>query len=130
MPHYSGLSLYYQEQILEALPTLYMALDTTEGDANDANYVEVTTSGTGYVRREVELTSYSGGSVTNNADILFPVATASYGTVVALRLMDSITVGAGNCIARCPCDSTAIAENDRFEVLASGLDINLARTIT
>ena len=137
MSHIAGLSLYAQNAILTAIGgaafstgTLYLGLDTTEAGSDDTGGVEVSNSGTGYVRQAIPLAAYSNGSRTTNADILFPVATASYGTVVAFRIWDSGSYGAGNCIARGTLTSKLIDVSDRFETLAGNLTITFSRTVT
>lgn len=49
--------------------------------------------GGGYVRRLVTFLVPSGRQVVTGADVLFPIATADYGTVVAYGVMDALSGG-------------------------------------
>lgn len=82
--------------------TVYAALYTVAPTKTEAG-TEVSDSGTAYARVNCGATSVggkfsasSGGTTTNDASIVFPTATASWGTVVACAILDSATVGAGN----------------------------------
>lgn len=57
---------------------------------------EVDDSGTAYARQTATFGTISDGSVSTNADITFPTATASFGDVTHIFISDSATVGAGN----------------------------------
>jgi|SRR5690606_2792977 len=46
-------------------------------------------SGGSYARTNVTFSAASNGSITNSNDVVFPVATASWGTVVAIAIFDS-----------------------------------------
>lgn len=46
-------------------------------------------SGGSYVRTNVTFAAASNGSLSNSNDVIFPVATASWGTVVAIAIYDS-----------------------------------------
>lgn len=72
--------------------TLYVALWTTAPDDEGVGGVEVT--GGGYTRiAHSAWTTATSGVKANNTEILFPVATVAWGTVVAATVMDASTGG-------------------------------------
>ena len=97
----------------------YVALFTTATtDAGGGTEV----SGGGYARQLVGLSAASGagGSTSNAADITFPTATADWGTVTHVAIMDAATLG--NMIMHSPLDaSKAIATGDTFKINATEL---------
>ena len=100
--------------------TLYLALFTTDS-SESATGTEV--SGGGYARQTVTFTT-SGATTSNDADVEFPTATASYGTVVAVAVMDALTGGNMLAYAGLSSDKT-IETGDVFRVPAGDLDITL-----
>lgn len=70
--------------------TVYVALFTATPDETGGG-TEV--SGGAYARQAVTFAAPSPDSVTNTADILFPVATANWGTVTHFAIMDALTAG-------------------------------------
>jgi len=100
--------------------TLYLALFTTDS-SESATGTEV--SGGGYARQTVTFTT-SGATTSNDADVEFPTATASYGTVVAVAVMDALTGGNMLAYAGLSADKT-IASGDVFRVPSGDLDITL-----
>jgi len=68
----------------------YVALFTT-APSEGGGGVEV--SGGSYSRQQAIWTAPAGGSTSNTMDILFPVATAVWGTVTSFALMDAIVGG-------------------------------------
>ena len=104
--------------------TVYVALYTT--DPTDADIgTEVSTSGTGYARTAVTFAAPSNGVSTNSADVTFPTATASFGTVTHIGLRDAST--AGNLLYHTPLDaSKTIASGDIFKISTGNLSVTLA----
>ena len=98
----------------------YIALFTTDpGEASGGTEV----SGGGYVRQSAAFT-VTGDTATNSAAIEFPEATASYGTVTHIAVMDAST--AGNQIAYAALSaSKAIDTGDILRIPAGDLDITL-----
>ena len=97
----------------------YVALFTTATD-DAGGGIEV--SGGGYARQLVGLSEASGagGLTSNAADITFPTATADWGTVTHIAIMDAAT--GGNMIMHSPLDaSKAIATGDTFKINATEL---------
>ena len=120
------LTDYAENAILNTLRSVtwtsfaaYVALFTT-ATADDGTGTEV--SGGGYARQLVGLSAASGagGLTSNAADITFPTATADWGTVTHIAIMDAAT--AGNMIMHSPLDaSKAIAAGDTFKINATEL---------
>lgn len=100
----------------------YTALFTSNPD-EDASGTEVSTSGTAYARQSVTFT-VSGNEATNSAAIEYPTATANYGTVSHVGVMDAST--GGNLIAYAALTSSKTIETgDVFRIPAGDLDITL-----
>lgn len=86
---------------LPALPgSLWLALFTTTPNLNNTAGVEVSTSGTGYTR--VELPRVTGtwtGPIgtnqeyNNTTELVFPVPTGNWGTIVSLGIYDGASNG-------------------------------------
>ena len=100
--------------------TLYLALFTTD-NTDTGGGTEV--SGGAYARQTVAFT-VSGNTATTSADVEFPTATANYGTVVAVAVMDASTGGNQLAYAGLSSDKT-IETGDVFRVPAGDLDITL-----
>lgn len=80
--------------------SLYLCLFTTTPNANGTGGVEVSTSGTGYARVELprQTTTWTGPTGTNQeynntAEIVFPVPTGNWGTIVSLGIYDAASNG-------------------------------------
>jgi hypothetical protein len=73
--------------------TVYAALFTV-APTSAGGGTEVSTSGTAYARQAITFGAPSpAGSVANSGAVVYPVATASYGTVVAMAVFDAPTAG-------------------------------------
>lgn len=70
--------------------TVYLALYKSNPGAGDTG-TEV--SGGGYARRAVTFNPASGGQIVNSADVVFPAATASWGTITHIGVRDAATGG-------------------------------------
>jgi predicted metal-binding membrane protein len=102
--------------------TLYLALFTSNPD-EDASGTEVSTSGTAYARQTVTFT-VSGNTATTDAAVEYSTATANFGTVTHVGVMDAST--AGNLLAYAALTSSKTIETgDVFRVPAGDLDITL-----
>lgn len=100
----------------------YLALFTVA--PNDAGSGGTEVSGGSYARQAVTFDAASGGATQNAATITFPTATASWGTIVGVAVMDASS--GGNMILYAPLSaSKAIGSGDVFEILDSDLDIQL-----
>ncbi len=105
--------------------TLYLALYTVAPNDAGAGGTEVSTSGTGYARQTVAFTT-TGSQSSNTAAVEFPTATASYGTVVAIGVLDASTSGNLYAVGTLSV-SKAIGTGDVFRVPAGDLDIDLTQ---
>ena len=102
--------------------TLYLALFTSNPD-EDASGTEVSTSGTAYAREAVSFT-VSGNTATTSAAVEYSTATANFGTVTHVGVMDAST--GGNLLAYAALTSAKTIETgDVFRVPAGDLDITL-----
>ena len=106
--------------------TVYVSLWTT--DPTDAGSgTEVSTSGTSYARTAVSFATASGtsGNVLNDADVTFPTATASWGTVGWIGINDAAT--SGNLLYHTALDTAkAIDSGDIFKISTGNLSVTLA----
>lgn len=96
------LSLYLRNKLLDhmhgkaafTMPTVYLGYSTTAPNASDGNVTEPT--GNGYARVQAPASSWtsaSAGAITNSADIVFPTASGSWGTVTHVVAYDALTSG-------------------------------------
>jgi hypothetical protein len=85
---------YVLNNTLYTAPTaVYLALYTVSPGPSGGG-TEVSTSGTGYARQAVTCGTASSGSITTNADIVFPTATGSgWGTIAYAGIFDDPTTG-------------------------------------
>ena len=102
--------------------TVYVALFTTATtDAGGGTEV----SGGSYARQAVTLSAAAGGASENSADVTFPQATADWGTVTHLALMDALT--GGNMLMHTPLDASKTVNNgDTFKINAGDLAVTVA----
>jgi len=127
----ASISNFLENKILEhtlgvttyAKPTPYVALFTTDPTESGTG-TEVSTSGTGYTRIQATFGTASGGSISNSADITFPVATSSFGTVSHIGIYDAAT--AGNLLWHgALTTSKTVQSTDQFKISTGSLTITL-----
>jgi hypothetical protein len=101
--------------------TVYVGLYTSDpGDGNTGTEV----SGGSYARQILSVTTASGGIVTSSADVTFPQATGSWGTVSHIGLLDSLT--SGNLLMHTPLTtSRAIESGDILKISTGNLTASL-----
>ena len=129
----SGFSDYLEDKVLEhvfggnaftAPSTLYVALYTVAlSDTGGGTEV----SGGAYARKTATFTVSGTNPTTasNTAAIEYPSATANYGTVVAVGVLDASS--GGNLLAYSTLDSSkVVSSGDVFRFNAGDLDITLA----
>jgi len=106
--------------------TLYLALFTAStGLETNSPSAEVSTSGTAYARTAVTFAAASGGSAATNAAVTFSPATANFGTVTHIAVMDAST--SGNVLFHgAVTTSKTIETGDTFQVSSGNLTISLA----
>jgi len=106
--------------------TVYVSL-WTSNPGDDGSGTEVSTSGTSYARTAVSFATASGtsGNVLNDADVTFPTATASWGTVGWIGINDAAT--GGNLLYHTALDTAkAIDSGDIFKIATGNLSVTLA----
>lgn len=88
---------------------------------------EVSTSGTAYARQAVTFAAASSGSAATSATVTFPTATANFGTITHVAIMDGDTEGAGNVLFwGAVTTSKTIETGDTFQVSSGNLTVSLA----
>ena len=107
-----------------SVATVYVSLWTS--DPTDAGSgTEVSTSGTSYARTAVTFGAPANGVTTNNADVTFPTATASWGTVGWIGINDAAT--SGNLLYHTALDTAkAIDSGDIFKIATGNLSVTLS----
>jgi hypothetical protein len=136
----SAASNYLENKVLDHVltataysqpSTRYLALFTnTSGNAAtnlEAGTLtdEVSTSGTAYGRETVTFAAASGGSSATNATVTFDTATANWGTITHVAVMDAET--SGNVLFwGAVTTSKTIETGDTFQVSSGNLTISLA----
>jgi hypothetical protein len=113
--------------------TLYLALFNNTSGSALANLEagtltdEVSTSGTAYGRKAVDFAAASSGTAATNGTVTWDTATASWGTVTHVAVMDGGTVGSGNVLFYgALTQSKAIDTGDTFQISSSNLTVSLA----
>ena len=101
---------------------IYVSLWTSDPtDAGSGTEV----SGGSYARTAVTFAAPSNGVTTNSADVTFPTATASWGTVGWIGINDAIT--GGNLLYHTALDTAkAIDSGDIFKISTGNLSVTLA----
>ena len=102
--------------------TVYVSLYTS--DPTDAD-TGTEVSGGSYARTSATFDAPSNGVTQNSADITFPTATGSWGTVSHIGIHDAST--AGNLLFHTPLDtSKTIDSGDIFKIETGNLTVTLA----
>lgn len=102
--------------------TVYLALFTS--DPTDANTgVEVT--GGAYARQPITFGVASNGASSNSADVMYPVATANWGTIVSVGVYDAAT-GGNLLYYGSLTTSKVIQTNDQLKVNAGDITVTLS----
>lgn len=111
--------------------TIYLALFKETGTGTLANLEagtltdEISTSGTAYARQGVNFSAASSGTAATNGTVTWTTATADWGTVTAVAVMDAATAGNvlfyGNLTT-----SKAISTGDTFQISSTNLTVSLA----
>jgi hypothetical protein len=125
----TAISDYYENKIIDHMlrgqaftppSTIYLALYTV-APSDSGGGTEV--SGGGYQRQPITLSPASGGATSNSADIVFPTATSSWGTIVAVGIFDAQTGGNLLMWANLT-QSKTVDSGDTFKINAGDLDIS------
>lgn len=122
----------YETKVLEhitgkaalAKPTAYIALYTVSPTDSTAG-TEVT--GGGYARIATAATDWNAaanGQITNAVDFTWPAASASWGSVVAVALVDA-TTGGTIIVWGAAATPKTISAGDQYKIAAGNLTISL-----
>ena len=105
-----------------SVATVYVSLWTSDPtDAGSGTEV----SGGSYARTSVTFAAPSNGVTTNNADVTFPTATASWGTVGWIGINDAAS--SGNLLYHSPLDTAkTIDTGDIFKISSGNLSVTLS----
>ena len=105
-----------------SVATVYVSL-WTSNPGDDASGTEV--SGGSYARTAVTFGAPSNGASLNSADVTFPTATGSWGTVGWIGINDAAT--SGNLLYHTALDTAkAIDSGDIFKISTGNLSVTLA----
>jgi len=105
-----------------SVATVYVSLWTSDPtDAGSGTEV----SGGSYARTAVTFAAPANGVSTNSADVTFPTATASWGTVGWIGINDAAS--SGNLLYHTPLDTAkTIDTGDIFKISSGNLSVTLA----
>ena len=105
-----------------SVATVYVSLWTSDPtDAGSGTEV----SGGSYARTAVTFAAPSNGVTTNDADVTFPTATASWGVVGWIGINDAAS--SGNLLYHSPLDtSKTIDSGDIFKISTGNLSVTLS----
>ena len=95
--------------------TVYVGLYTSDpGDGNTGTEV----TGGSYARQILSVTTASDGIVTSSADVTFPQATGSWGTVSHIGLLDALS--SGNLLMHTPLTTSRAIESGDILKISTG----------
>jgi hypothetical protein len=105
-----------------SVATVYVSLWTSDPtDAGSGTEV----SGGSYARTAVTFAAPSNGVTTNSADVTFPTATGTWGTVGWIGINDALS--SGNLLYHTALDaSKSITSGDIFKITTGNLSVTLA----
>lgn len=102
--------------------TVYVSLWTS--DPTDAD-TGTEVSGGSYARTAVTMGAPSNGVSTNSADVVFPTATGSWGTIGWVGINDALS--GGNLLYHTALDvSKTVVSGDIFKIVAGNLSVTLS----
>lgn len=106
--------------------TLYVGLFTGTPNSNlEAGTLTDEVSGGSYTRKAVTFGAASSGSASNSATVTFDTATANWGTITSVAVLDAST--SGNVLFYGSVTSSKTIESgDTFQISSGNLTISLA----
>ena len=129
----SAASDYLENKVLDHVlggatytqPTnVYVGLWTAD-DGLESGTLTSEVSGGSYARQTMAFDAAAGGSADSSATVTFPTATANWGTITHVALMDAST--GGNVLFHgAVTTSKTIESGDTFQISAGNLTISLA----
>lgn len=103
---------------------VYVGLHTGSPLDDNTGANEVSTSGTGYVRKAASFASASAGSASTDATITFDAATANWGTISHIGIYDASS--SGNLLYHgAVTTSKTIETGDTFQISSGNLTVSL-----
>ncbi|MHA6258365.1 phage tail fiber protein [Sporosarcina sp. CAU 1771] len=127
----AAMSDYLENAILNATlrgtawtppTTVHLALYTS--DPTDAKTGTEVTGGA-YARQVITFSAPTNGVVSSAADVLYPIATANWGTVTHIGILDANT--SGNLLYHgALTNSKTIASSDQLKIAAGDITVTLA----
>ena len=130
----SEFATYFENTIIDLMRNsaftevaVYVALFTDSASPAELEAGTLTNevSGGSYARQLAGLSAPSDGASSNASDITFPQATADWGTVRYVALMDAVS--AGNVLMYSQLDADKVINNgDTFKINAGDLDVTVA----
>ena len=107
-------------------PTIYISLFTADPGETGSFTAEIGTSGTAYARQAVTFAAASGGTSATNATVTFPAATATWGLISHVAIVDGSTAGAGQVLFYgAVTTSKQIDTGDTFQITSGSLTVSL-----
>jgi hypothetical protein len=95
--------------------TVYVGLYTSDpGDDNSGTEV----TGGSYARQILNVTTATGGIVTSSADVTFPQATAQWGTISHIGLLDAVS--SGNLLMHTPLTTPRLVDTGDVIKISTG----------
>jgi hypothetical protein len=129
----SAASDYLENKVLDHVlkntsfsqPTnLYLGLWTSD-DGLESGTLTSEVSGGSYSRQSITFGAASGGSASTSSTVTFPAATANWGTIAYVAIMDAST--SGNVLFHgSVTTSKTIESGDTFQVSSGNLTVSLA----
>jgi len=129
----SAASDYLEDAILDHIlgnttfsqpTTVYIGLWTAD-DGLESGTQTSEVSGGSYARETVSFGAASGGSASNDATVTFTTATASWGTISHIALLDAST--GGNVLFHGPVTTSKLIESgDTFQISSGNLTFTLS----
>lgn len=114
------LNHVFRNTALTAPTTVYLALYTAAPtDAGGGTQV----SGGGYARQAITFGAPAGGAISNTSAVSFTATGANFGTIVAVGIFDTLTVG--NLLAWDDITSAVINDGDTINFPIGDIDITL-----
>lgn len=103
---------------------VYVGLHTGSPLDDESGANEISTSGTGYVRKEATFAVATAGSASTNATVTFDAAQSNWGTITHIAVYDAAI--AGNLLYHgAVTTSKTIETGDTFQISTGNLTISL-----
>jgi hypothetical protein len=105
---------------------VWVALFTADPGEAGAFTAEISATSTAYARQTATFGAAVNGSASTSDTITFPTASANWGTISHIAIVDSATRGAGNILFFGPVTTAKIIETgDTFQITSGNLTVSL-----